>query len=133
NQGGAIAAIVSGQTDLVIPTNSPTDAAVIIGQAAARGLKGKFIGTSPTWNPGLLKSPAAAAIKALYYQSGPWMPFGADTPGHKAMREAIGKVDQPNDGYTSRWGCSYPMKPPRTKAAQKKYLTSTGRRSAVKS
>ncbi len=62
NQAGAIDAIVSGKPDVVILTNGPTDAAVIIGQAGARGFKGKFIGTSPTWNPGLLKGPAAAAI-----------------------------------------------------------------------
>jgi ABC-type branched-subunit amino acid transport system substrate-binding protein len=133
NQGGAIDAIVSGKPDLVILTNSPTDAAVIIGQAAARGYKGKFIGTGPTWNPGLLKSPAAAAIKALYLQSGPWQPFGADTPGHKAMREAIGKVDQPNDGYTSGWVWSYPLKAALTKAAENKDLTRAGLLKAVKS
>jgi ABC-type branched-subunit amino acid transport system substrate-binding protein len=132
NQGGAIDAIVSGKPDLVILTNSPTDAAVIIGQAAARGFKGKFIGTGPTWNPGLLKSPAAAAIKALYLQSGPWPPFGSDTPGHKAMRDAIGKVD-PNDGYTSGWVWSYPMKAALTKAAANKDLTRAGLLKAVKS
>jgi ABC-type branched-subunit amino acid transport system substrate-binding protein len=133
NQGGAIDAIVSQKPDLVILTNSPTDAAVIIGQAAARGYKGKFIGTGPTWNPGLLKSPAAAAIKALYLQSGPWQPFGADTPGHKAMREAIGKVDQPNDGYTSGWVWSYPLKAALKKAAENKDLTRAGLLKAVKS
>lgn len=133
NQGGAIDAIVSGKPDLVILTNSPTDAAVIIGQAAARGFKGKFIGTGPTWNPGLLKSPAAAAIKALYLQSGPWQPFGADTPGHKAMREAIGQVAQPNDGYTSGWIWSYPLKAALTKAAENKDLTRAGLLKAVKS
>jgi ABC-type branched-subunit amino acid transport system substrate-binding protein len=123
---------VSGKPDLVILTNGPTDAAVIIGQAAARGFKGKFIGTGPTWNPGLLKSPAAAAIKALYLQSGPWAPFGANTPGHKAMREALGNV-QPNDGYTSGWVWSYPLKAALTKAAANKDLTRAGLLAAVKS
>ncbi len=71
NQAGAIDAIVSGNPDVVILTNGPTDAAVIIGQAGARGYKGRFIGTSPTWNPGLLKGPAASAIMSLYLQSAP--------------------------------------------------------------
>lgn len=133
NQGAAIDAIVSGKPDLVILTNSPTDAAVIIGQAGARGFKGKFIGTSPTWNPGLLQSAAAPAIKALYYQSGPWQPWGADTPGHKAMREALGNVAQKNDGYTSGWVWSYPMKAALTKAAENKDLTRAGLLAAVKS
>lgn len=133
NQGGAIDAIVSGKPDLVVLTNSPTDAAVIIGQTAARGFKGKFIGTGPTWNPGLLASPAAAAIKALYLQSGPWQPFGSDTPGHKAMREALGSVAQKNDGYTSGWVWSYPLKAALTKAAENKDLTRAGLLKAVKS
>jgi ABC-type branched-subunit amino acid transport system substrate-binding protein len=133
NQAGAIDAIVSGNPDVVILTNSPTDAAVIIGQAAARGFKGKFIGTGPTWNPGLLKSPAAAAIKALYLQSGPWQPYGADTPGHKAMRAALGQVPQANDGYTSGWIWSYPLKAALTKAAENKDLTRAGLLKAVKS
>ncbi len=132
-QAGAINAIVSGNPDLVILTNSPTDAAVIIGQAAARGYKGKFIGTGPTWNPGLLQSPAAPAINALYLQSGPWQPFGSDTPGHKAMREALGTVAQKNDGYTSGWIWSYPLKAALLKAAENKDLTRAGLLKAVKS
>jgi ABC-type branched-subunit amino acid transport system substrate-binding protein len=133
NQGGAIDAIVSGKPDVVILTNSPTDAAVIIGQTAARGFKGKFIGTGPTWNPGLLQSPAATAIKGLYLQSGPWAPFGADTPGHKAMREALGTVAQKNDGYTSGWIWSYPLKEALKKAAENKDLTRAGLLKAVQS
>lgn len=133
NQAGAVSAIVSGKPDVVILTNSPTDAAVVIGQAAAGGYTGKFIGTSPTWNPGLLASPAAPAIKALYFQSGPWSPFGSDTPGHKAMREAIGNVPQKNDGYTAGWVWAYPMKAALEKAASNKDLTRAGLLTAVKS
>jgi ABC-type branched-subunit amino acid transport system substrate-binding protein len=132
-QGGAISAIVSQKPDLVILTNSPTDAAVIIGQTAVQGYKGKFIGTGPTWNPGLLASAAAPAINALYLQSGPWSPFGSDTPGHKAMREAIGTVAQKNDGYTSGWVWSYPLKAALKKAAESKDLTRAGLLKAVKS
>ncbi len=51
NQAGAIEAIVSGNPDVVILSNGPTDAAVIIGQAGARGFKGRFIGTSPDLEP----------------------------------------------------------------------------------
>jgi ABC-type branched-subunit amino acid transport system substrate-binding protein len=131
-QGAAIAAIVSQKPDLVILTNSPTDAAVIIGGSAVQGYKGKFIGTAPTWNPALLQSAAAGAINALYLQSGPWSPFGTDTPGHKAMREALGTVAQKNDGYTSGWVWSYPLKAALKKAAENKDLTRAGLLKAVK-
>lgn len=131
NQAGAIQAITSKKPDVVILTTAPTEAAVIVGQAAARGFTGKFIGTSPTWNPALLKSPAAEAFKKLYVQSGPWAPFGADTPGHQAMRDAIGKVT-PNDGYTAGWAWSYPMKAALEKAIENKDLTRAGLLAAVK-
>jgi ABC-type branched-subunit amino acid transport system substrate-binding protein len=132
NQAGAIDAIVNGKPDLVILTTGPTDAAVIIGQTAARGFTGKYIGTSPTWNPGLLKSAAAPAIKALYLQSGPWETYTADTPGHKAMRETLGSSIQPNDGYTSGWVWSYPLKAALQRAVQDKDLTRAGLLKAVK-
>jgi ABC-type branched-subunit amino acid transport system substrate-binding protein len=132
NQAGAIDAIVSKKPDLVILTTGPTDAAVIIGQAAARGFKGRYIGTSPTWNPGLLKSPAAPAIKAQYLQSGPWATFTSDTPGHKAMREALGSSVTGNDGYTSGWAWSYPLKAALEEAASAGDLTRSGLLKAVK-
>ena len=133
NQAGAIDAVVSGNPDVVILTTGPTDAAVIIGQAGARGFKGRFLGTNPTWNPGLLKGPAAAAIQELYLQSGPVQPFGADTPGHQAMRAALGNVPQPNEGYTGGWVNSYPLKEALKKAAANKDLTRAGLLAAVKS
>ncbi|KAB2345215.1 ABC transporter substrate-binding protein [Actinomadura rudentiformis] len=131
NQGRAVDAIVKGKPDLVILTTGPTDAATVIGQAAARGYKGRYIGTSPSWNKGLLKSPAAPAIKAQYLQSAPWAPFQTQTPGHQAMRQALGQVD-PNDGYTSGWVWSYPLKAALQKAAANKELTRDGLLKAVK-
>jgi len=132
NQAGAIQSVVTQKPDLVIITTSPTDAAAIIGNAAAGGYTGKFIGTSPTWNPALLQSPAADAFKGLYLQSGPWQSFGANTPGHQAMRAALGDV-QPSDGYTAGWVWSYPLKAALEKAADDGDLTRTGVLNAVKS
>jgi ABC-type branched-subunit amino acid transport system substrate-binding protein len=109
-QAGAIAAILGAKPDLVILGTAPTETAVIVGQTAAQGFTGQFIGLGPTWNPALLATPAAPALEALYMQSGYWGPFGSDTPGHEAMREALGEVEQPNDGYTAGWAWSYPLK-----------------------
>jgi ABC-type branched-subunit amino acid transport system substrate-binding protein len=110
NQAGAIEAIVSQNPDVVLLGTGPTETAVIVGQAAAQGYTGRFIGLAPTWNPALLESPAAEALQGLYQQSGPWGPWGTDSPGHEAMREAVGEVDQMNDGYTAGWVWSYPLK-----------------------
>lgn len=132
NQGAAVQAVVSKKPDVVILTTAPTEAAVIVGQSAAGGFTGKFIGTSPTWNPALLKSPAAKAFQALYLQSGPWEPFGGDTEGHKAMREAIGDVT-PNDGYIAGWTWQYPMKAALEKAIEAGDVTRAGLYEAAKS
>ncbi|NUT94587.1 MAG: branched-chain amino acid ABC transporter substrate-binding protein, partial [Saccharothrix sp.] len=81
--------------------------------------------------PGLLKSPAAPAIKALYYQSAPWKAWATDTPGHKAMRDALPSVT-PNDGYTAGWVWSYPLKAALEKAVANKDLTRGGLLNAVR-
>jgi ABC-type branched-subunit amino acid transport system substrate-binding protein len=109
-QAGAVSAIVQQQPDMVLLGTGPTETAVIVGQTAAQGFTGQFVGLGPTWNPALLGTPSAPALEALYLQSGYWGPFGADTAGHEAMRTAIGDVEQPNDGYTAGWAWSYPLK-----------------------
>ena len=130
NQAGAIAEIVQKEPDVVVITTGPTDAAVIVGQAAAQGFKGRFYGTSPTWNPGLLQSPAADAFKALYLQTAPWEPWDADTPGHQALREALPDVTG-NGGYVSGWAWSYPLKAALEAAAESGDLTREGVANAV--
>ncbi|HET9861100.1 MAG TPA: ABC transporter substrate-binding protein [Nocardioidaceae bacterium] len=108
-QAGAISAVVKQNPDLVVLAVGPTETAVIVGQAAAQGYQGQFVGIGPTWNPALLQSPAAQALEALYLHSGPWANWSEDTPGHEAMRQALGDV-QPSDGYTAGWVWSYPLK-----------------------
>ncbi|GAA5079590.1 ABC-type branched-subunit amino acid transport system substrate-binding protein [Thermocatellispora tengchongensis] len=131
-QGRAITEITKNKPDLVILTTGPADAAAIVGQAAAAKFSGRFIGTGPTWNPALLDSPAAPALKALYEQSAPGRAWGADTPGHRAMREALGDVE-PNDGYTSGWAWSYPLKAALEKMVAGGDISRKGLLAAVKS
>jgi ABC-type branched-subunit amino acid transport system substrate-binding protein len=132
NQAGAVAQIVQSNPDVVFVTTGPTDLATILGQAAAQGYQGRFIGQGPTWNPALLQSPAAEAIKAQYLQTGPWETFTSEGPGYDAMREALGEV-QPNDGYTSGWIWSYPMRAALEAAVENGDLTRQGLLDAVNS
>lgn len=112
NQAEAIGRILAEQPELVIITTGPSEAAAIVGGTAAEGYtEVRFIGTSPTWNPALLETAAAEALIGLYEQTGPWVDgFDGDTPGHQAMRESLGEVDTVNDGYTSGWVWSYPIR-----------------------
>jgi ABC-type branched-subunit amino acid transport system substrate-binding protein len=109
-QASAISEVVGKKPDLVILGTSPTETAVIVGESVARGYQGQFVGLGPTWNPALLATDALPALQRSYLASGYWGTWGTDTPGHQAMRETLGDVDQPNDGYTSGWAWSYPMK-----------------------
>ncbi len=108
NQAGAIARINKEKPDLVFVTTGPAEMATLVGNTAAAGFKGTFVGSSPTWNPALLQSAAAPALEKLYFQAAPWGPWDTDSPGHKAMRDALGDVT-PNDGYTAGWAWSYPL------------------------
>lgn len=136
-QAGAISQIISAKPDVVILTTAPTEAAVIVGQVGAAaqtsGYAPIFVGTSPTWNPALNASAAAPAFAALYFQSAPWGPWGSDTAGHKAMREALGTPSPLSDGYTAGWVWAYPLKAALEKAAQNKDLTRAGLLAAAKS
>ncbi|HZN71081.1 MAG TPA: ABC transporter substrate-binding protein [Micromonosporaceae bacterium] len=124
NQAAAIQAVISGKPDLIILTTGPAETAAIVGNAAAQGYRGRFIGTSPTFNPGLMASPAAQALTLLYESTAPWDSWETDTPGHKAMREAIGNpAGGPNNGYTSGWVWSYPLKAALEKAVASGTLT----------
>lgn len=127
---GAVDQIVKVDPDLVILTLAPGETGEIVGGAAARGYKGQFIGNGPAWNPALLDSPAGPAIQQQFLLAGPWESFDADTPGHQAMREALGDVE-PNDGYTAGWAWSYPMKAALEAAVEGGDLTRQGLLDAV--
>ena len=77
-------------------------------------------------------SAAAPALAALYEQSAPWNSWSTNSPGHTAMRNALPGVT-PNDGYTSGWVWSYPLKAALEKAAANKDLTRAGLLAAAKS
>jgi ABC-type branched-subunit amino acid transport system substrate-binding protein len=130
-QSAAVNALVKGKPDLVIMTTGPADAATIVAQAYARGFRGHYIGTSPAWTKELLNGPAGPALKAQYLVSGPWKPFATDSPGHTAMRAALGQIN-PSDSYTSGWAFSYPLKALLQKAAANKGLTRAGVLDALK-
>lgn len=121
-QAETVASVLREDPDLVVVTTGPAEMAAIVGGAAAEGFDGAVVGSSPTWNPALLQSAAAPALEALYVQAGPWGPWGTDTAGHQAMRDALGDVT-PSDGYTAGWAWSYPLLAALQKAADDGEIT----------
>src|SRR5690606_34334290 len=55
----------------------------------------------------------------------PWKTFSTDSPGHTAMRLALGRV-KPDDAFTSGWIFSYPLKTVLERAAANGALTRGG-------
>jgi ABC-type branched-subunit amino acid transport system substrate-binding protein len=125
NQAAAIAAIREQSPDLVIIATGPTETATIVGQAVAGGYQGRIMGSSPTWNPAILQSPAAPAFVASFQHLGPWGPWDAETEGHQAAKEALGDVT-PNEFYLAGWFWSYPLKAALEAAAENGDLTRAG-------
>jgi len=127
-QRPAIDKIVKESPDLVLLSTGPQEATVLIGQATARGYRGRFIGSAPSWSKLMLKvkdRTTAEAIRTRFLQAAPWKPFATDTPGHAAMRAALGKVD-PNDAYMAGWIWSYPLKTVLQTAIDQNKLTRAG-------
>ncbi|GFZ97255.1 ABC transporter substrate-binding protein [Nesterenkonia alkaliphila] len=108
NQAEAVSRIVQDDPDLVVITAGPTETATIIAGAASSGWEGTAIGSSPTWNPGLLQSDAAPVLEERYFHLSPWGPWDYDSEGHAAMQEALGDVT-PNFAYVMGWAWSYPV------------------------
>jgi ABC-type branched-subunit amino acid transport system substrate-binding protein len=131
NQDAAVGRIVKDKPDVVILGVGPAEMAEIVGKAAAGGYKGRFIGEPPTYNTVVLKSEAAPAIKSLYRFIGSWAPYGADTPAHDAMKQALGGKAPANDGYTYGWIWSYPLKAVLEQALKDGDMTREGLKNAV--
>jgi ABC-type branched-subunit amino acid transport system substrate-binding protein len=130
-QSEAVGQILTAQPDVVFVATGPTELAAIVGGAASQGFTGRFIGSNVTWNRALLDSPAGPALQALYEIASPLEPWATDTPGHRAMRDAIGEPANLNDGYTAGWIWQYPLLAALEAAAANGDLTRAGVREAA--
>jgi hypothetical protein len=124
---------VAGKPDAVILATGPAETGAVVGGAAAQGYRGKFIGLGPTWISQLNASPAAPALAASYLVSTELAPWSSDSPGHQAMRAALGTPAAINDAYTTGWAAQYPLKAALDKALAAGDLTRAGLFTAVKS
>lgn len=109
NQAGTIDRLVAEAPDIAVLSTNPADMATIVTQAVARGFDGRVVGNGPTWSPGVLQSPDIAAVEQRYLQARPWATYAADTPGHQAMRAALG-IEDGGDDLTNGWVWSYPLR-----------------------
>jgi ABC-type branched-subunit amino acid transport system substrate-binding protein len=80
DMSGQVAAFKRAGVKAIAVTTAPTQLASVAGIAAAQGMNVPIIGNNPTYDPALLKSPAAEAVKAHAYISGSIAPWTLDEP-----------------------------------------------------
>ncbi|WP_256838740.1 ABC transporter substrate-binding protein [Ornithinimicrobium faecis] len=130
-QDAVISAVLAANPDAVVLAVGPAEAAEIVGNLAAEGYQGRFLGSLPTWNPALLESAAAPALTGLYNHLSPTQQWDGDSAGVAAMKESLGGEEPANGGYVIGWASSYPMHKLLETAAQNGDLTRAGLRAAV--
>ena len=125
NQAGAIAAIVNKKPDVVVIATGPTEMATIVGRVSASGYQGKFLGSAPSFHPGVLESPAAPAILAQYEQGSSYPSLLSGSAGAKAALASVGSGAK-DSYYLFGWASQYGLKAALEKAVESDDLTRAG-------
>ncbi|MBD8507075.1 ABC transporter substrate-binding protein [Hoyosella sp. G463] len=131
DQAGPIEQILTLAPDVVVLATAPAEAAEIVATTVARGYGGRFMGSVPTWNPGLLQTAAIQALTARYNQTSPWQNWDGQSAGMDAIRDSLGGNLPTNQGYVFGWVWSYALKELLEKAAAEDDLSRSGLRDAI--
>ncbi|MEW6476825.1 MAG: ABC transporter substrate-binding protein [Actinomycetota bacterium] len=129
DNSGAVSAIASSGADVVWTLVNPATQAQLMGQAAAKGFKGKWVGATPSYNPALLKGDVKNLIDSSFYLSAYTVQLGTDVPGMSEMVDAIKAYDAKalaSDAYVYGWTEAQVTEAILRKAADNKDLTREG-------
>jgi ABC-type branched-subunit amino acid transport system substrate-binding protein len=89
DMAGQVAAFKRAGVKAIAVTTAPTQLASVAGIAASQGMTVPILGNNPTYDPALLKTPAAKVIKANAYISGSIAPWTVDKPQVKRVDDAF--------------------------------------------
>ena len=106
DQTPVIQGIVGSGADWTFMTTNPSIGAEILAGAVQSGYQGRFTGSVPTYNFGLLDSPAGPLYDAVFYQSAYNVGWGTSTPGNDEMMAAMAEAfpdRRPSDSFISGW------------------------------
>ena len=110
---GQVSAFKEKEVKAILLTTAPTQMASAAGIAAAQEYDVKLLGNSPTYDPALLETPAADALKANALIGAPIAPYNAKDPGVKAATGAFDKAhpkDVKKGVVNYGWGAGIIMK-----------------------
>jgi ABC-type branched-subunit amino acid transport system substrate-binding protein len=96
DMSGQVAALKRAGVKAIAMTTAPTQLASVAGVAASQGFNVPIVGNNPTYDPALLDSPAADAVKANALIVASIAPFNSDEPAVKSISEQFVK-DHPKD------------------------------------
>ena len=82
---GQVSAFKRSGVKAILATTAPTQLASVAGIAAAQGLNVPILGNNPTFDPALMKTPAAKALAANAYISTTISPYTLNEPKVKAV------------------------------------------------
>jgi ABC-type branched-subunit amino acid transport system substrate-binding protein len=80
DMSGQVAALKRAGVKAIAFTTAPTQLASAAGIAASQGLNVPLVGNNPTYDPALLKTPAAKALEANAYVVSSIAPYNLDKP-----------------------------------------------------
>jgi ABC-type branched-subunit amino acid transport system substrate-binding protein len=129
----AVSQILATSPNVVFITTGPLEMAQTMGGVFGAGGQAMFVGTHPTWNPGLVAQEALLpALEAAYFQSGFVPGWYGESAGHDAARAAAEAIEQaPNEWFLNGWASQYPVKALIEKAIGNGDLTRSGMAAAV--
>lgn len=126
---GQVAALKRAGVDAIAVTTGPKQLASIAGVAASQGLDVPIVGNNPTFDPALMSSPAAPALKANTVISASTSAWTGDSPEAKKVGDAYVKAYGKKDAKASvqfGWAQGKVMYDALDKACQNKDLTREG-------
>jgi len=124
-----VTSIKASGAKAILLTTSPTQAASATGVAKAIGFEVPVLGSSPTYSPALLATPAAAALEANFSLVTSYAPFSSDSPASKELAAAYKKKFPgaiPNAGIPYGYGAAHAYAEVLTKACANGDLTRKG-------
>ncbi len=89
DMSGQAAAFKKAGVKAIAVTTGPTQLASVGGIAASQGLNVPLLGNNPTFDPALMKTPAAKALKANAYVSSSIAPWTLDKPKVKQVGKSF--------------------------------------------
>jgi ABC-type branched-subunit amino acid transport system substrate-binding protein len=129
DMSGQVSALKRAGVKAIAMTTAPTQLASVAGIGATQGLNVPIVGNNPTYDPALLKSPAAKAVKANAYIVASAAPYNSEQPGPMKAAQAWSKAnpnETPKAAVGNGWAQAQVMNEILNQACKNKDLTRAG-------